>query len=124
MKSVWMSLLLLGFPISLSYGFGNGRQLKLVNEWKTIDFNFPTQQLRQDAIQRRQFVMGMPVPLDIDVHYKGLLDFFSAKRVVLKIGYSKFPISSANLSFTICAVEFRCNLRFSRAKFFQRLRER
>lgn len=71
MKSVWMNLLLLGLPVALSFGFGNSRELKLINEWRSIDFNFPSEALRQDAIQRGQFVVGMPIPIDIDVHYKG-----------------------------------------------------
>jgi len=66
MSGVWLTMLLLGLP-----AIGAARQLKLVNEWKTIDFNFPSEQLRQDAIARREFIPGMAVPIDVDVHYKG-----------------------------------------------------
>lgn len=61
-----MVLLFLGF-----FSFGSPRQLKLVNDWKSVEFNFPSPQLRQDAISRGEFVPGNSVPLDIDVHYKG-----------------------------------------------------
>lgn len=64
-QHTWIVLLLVGFPLSL----GGPRQLKLVNDWKTIDFNFPTQLHRDMAIAQGEFVSGMAVPIDVDVHY-------------------------------------------------------
>lgn len=73
MKQMWMVLLLLGFPLAT---FGSAApQLKLVNEWKTIDFSFPNEKVRQDAIVNRDFIPGNAVPIDVDVHYKGKFEF-------------------------------------------------
>jgi hypothetical protein len=68
MKQMWMVLLLVGYPVAL---FGAKPELKLVNEWKNIDFNFPSEKQRQDAIAKREFVLGNAVPIDVDVFYKG-----------------------------------------------------
>lgn len=66
-----MVLLLLGFPIS----HGGPRELKIVNEWKSIDFNFPTQFQRDSAMSQSEFVPGMAVPIDVDVHYGDCKDY-------------------------------------------------
>jgi hypothetical protein len=68
MKQMWMVLLLVGFPVAL---LGAKPELKLVNEWKIIDFNFPSERQRQDAINKGEFVLGNAVPIDVDVFYKG-----------------------------------------------------
>lgn len=69
MRNIWTFLLLsLGYPVSDAAP----RVLKLINEWKSIDFNFPTQQLRHEAIASKAFVPGQSVLIDVDVHYKGL----------------------------------------------------
>lgn len=65
--SMWLVLLLVGLPAAL----GINRHLKLVEDWKSIDFNFPSERHRQDAIKTKQFVPGNAVPIDVDVHYKG-----------------------------------------------------
>lgn len=62
-----MVLLLVGFPFS----DGNNRVLRLVDEWKSVDFEFPSTQLRQEAIFKKDFIPGMAVPIDVDVHYNG-----------------------------------------------------
>lgn len=67
--SMWLVLLLVGLPATL----GINRQLKLVEDWKSIDFNFPSERHRQDAIKTKQFIPGNAVPIDVDVHYKGCL---------------------------------------------------
>lgn len=64
---MWTILLLLGVALAS----GNLRQLKLVDEWRSIDFAFPGDQQRSEAIMRGDFVPGMAVPIDIDVFYKG-----------------------------------------------------
>lgn len=65
MAHVWPLLLLVLLP------FGNSSQLKLVEDWKSIDFNFPSVQYRSVAIKTKQFIPGNAVPIDVDVHYKG-----------------------------------------------------
>jgi hypothetical protein len=62
---MWMTLLLLGFPLVF------GGELRLVNEWKSFDFEFPSEAARQKAIECGEFVEGNSVPIDVDIHYKG-----------------------------------------------------
>lgn len=76
MNNVWMVLLFLGIPlIAESYGqyggTGHGRQMKLVSEWKSVEFNFPTVLHLQASIALGENVPGNAVPLDVDVHYQG-----------------------------------------------------
>lgn len=69
MKNIWTFLLLsLGYPVS----YATPRVLKLISEWKSIDFNFPTQQLRHEAIASKAFVPGKAVLIDVDVQYTSL----------------------------------------------------
>lgn len=62
-----MVLLLVGFPVA---SFGTSAELKLVNEWKIVDFSFPNEIVRQYALASGAFVPGNPVLIDVDVHYK------------------------------------------------------
>jgi hypothetical protein len=55
--------------------YTNGRNLKLVSEWKSIDFNFPSEALRRDSMSKQNFIPGNAVPIDVDVHYKGEFHF-------------------------------------------------
>lgn len=71
MAELYTALLLLLGLSSSTYAAGP-RQLKLVTEWRAIDFNFPSERLRSDAIARKDFTPGNAVPIDVDVHYKGL----------------------------------------------------
>lgn len=75
MKNMWMILLLLGIPLitdSYGQGFGSGaKQMKLVSEWKSIEFNFPTILHYQAAITLRDYIPGSAVPIDVDVQYQG-----------------------------------------------------
>jgi hypothetical protein len=64
---MWRAIFLLGFTVA----FGSARQLKLVSEWKSIDFNFPSDQVMRDVLVRKDFIPGMAVPIDVDVYYKG-----------------------------------------------------
>lgn len=65
--------------INCSHGYiggriSNGREnLKTISEWKTVDFSFPSENLRLESIRRGNFVDGRAVPIDVDVHYKGYL---------------------------------------------------
>ena len=66
---MWSVLLLfVGLPLS---SYGNLRQLKLIDDWKTIDFIFPNDHQRNNAILTKEFVPGQAVPIDVDVYYKG-----------------------------------------------------
>lgn len=46
--------------------------LRLIREWKQLDFNFPTASIRVDAIRRGLFVPLNAFPIDVDVDYRGL----------------------------------------------------
>lgn len=50
--------------------FGSGQQLKMVAEWKAIDFAFPGPDDRQLAIRSGHFVPENCVPIDVDVDYQ------------------------------------------------------
>lgn len=65
---MWVVLLLVGFPVA---ELGAAPSLKLVSEWKSFDFDFPSDRHRQDAITTRAFIPGNPVLLDVDVEYRG-----------------------------------------------------
>lgn len=75
-----MLVLLLGLPAS----HGSLRQLKLVNEWKSVDFIFPTEHQKNDAILRQEYIPGMAVPIDVDVFYKGSI-FFQSRQARFSI---------------------------------------
>lgn len=45
-------------------------QLNSIREWRQIDFNFPNQFVRADAINRGLFNQSNAVPVDVDVDYK------------------------------------------------------
>jgi hypothetical protein len=60
----------MNFEASTS-SYTNGKNLKLVSEWKSIDFNFPTETLRRDSMSKQNYIPGNAVPIDVDVHYKG-----------------------------------------------------
>ena len=47
-------------------------EFKLLAQWKQLDFAFPSEQVKQMAIRKGQFVMGNAVPLDTQVHYRGI----------------------------------------------------
>lgn len=49
------------------------QQLKLVSDWRSVEFNFPSPQFRLDAILRGEFIPGTAFPSDVDVHYKGFI---------------------------------------------------
>lgn len=76
MENTWIVVLLLGLPLTQLTMINGPPQLKTINEWGTINFNFPTQQQLDNAIMQSQFIPGMSVPIDFDVHYGGCKDFF------------------------------------------------
>lgn len=46
------------------------QQLKIVAEWKTIDFAFPRPDMREKVIQNGNFIQENCVPIDVDVDYQ------------------------------------------------------
>lgn len=49
---------------------GAVKNLKLVSEWKDLEYAFPTPIARQAAIQNNLYVPGNGVPIDMDVDYR------------------------------------------------------
>lgn len=45
--------------------------LKLVAEWKNLEFTFPSPEHRSSAIAEGKFVSTNIVPIDVDVYYSG-----------------------------------------------------
>lgn len=60
--------LLFVFVVSHSHGYD---PLKLMFSWKSLEFDFPSEQDRQWAIDNGQFIRGTLVPIDVDVYNKG-----------------------------------------------------
>lgn len=48
--------------------------MKSVKEWNQLDFNFPSQQDRQNAIDNELFVQANAFPIDMDVDYNGTVN--------------------------------------------------
>lgn len=57
------------FLIPLVTGQLNNPQLSLVNYWSNLEFGFPTQQARTQAINEGKYVQGNGIPIDVDVYY-------------------------------------------------------
>lgn len=51
----------------------NPHNLRLLSQWKELEFEFPTPELRQYAISNGQYVRGNSVPIDVDVDYSGII---------------------------------------------------
>lgn len=69
MKCIFICLLLKAAVVLCQ----NGAVLVPIKEWKQLDFNFPTIQIRQDAIARGLFVQRNCFPIDVDVDYIGIV---------------------------------------------------
>lgn len=55
--------------------------LNLVREWRLLDFAFPDQRTRDEAIRTGLFVQKNAVPIDVDVDYQGQeTHYFSDNR--------------------------------------------
>lgn len=73
---MWTVLLLVGFPV---VAFSKDAELKLANEWKSIDFDFPSDKSRRDALDSGEFIPGNAVPIDVDIYYSEYGDFSKFK---------------------------------------------
>lgn len=63
-----------GIFIILSVSAGSTfahKHLYPVYNWKYLDFEFPDLATRYAAIANREYIIGNPFPLDIDVHFGG-----------------------------------------------------
>lgn len=67
MKLLFVFLFICG--VAHSQRIGNLKTLKLVSEWRDLEYAFPSEQLRQSALRNRLYVPGNGVPIDVDVDY-------------------------------------------------------
>lgn len=51
-------------------GLGAKSDLRVVRQWAELDFVFPSEEAKQIAIEKRYYVPGMSVPIDVDVHHR------------------------------------------------------
>lgn len=47
--------------------------LKLVHEWRELEFEFPSKHLREYAVNNGLYERGASIPIDVAVDYKGNL---------------------------------------------------
>lgn len=47
------------------------KSLKILSEWKEIEFEFPTREVRENAILNNAYIIGNAVPIDVDIDYRG-----------------------------------------------------
>ncbi|XP_063993882.1 major royal jelly protein 1-like [Diachasmimorpha longicaudata] len=45
----------------------NTNRLQLIYSWKSLEFDYPSERARQVAVDRKEFVPGDPVPIDVDI---------------------------------------------------------
>lgn len=58
--------------------------LRLLAEWKEIEYEFPSDQLRQSAIDTQDYVPGNGVSIDMDIDYGGIF-YTQILQIVLYI---------------------------------------
>lgn len=47
------------------------QSLKILSEWKEMEFEFPSRDIRESAILNKNYIPGNSVPIDIDIDYRG-----------------------------------------------------
>lgn len=51
-------------------GLGAKSDLRVVRQWPELEFVFPNEEAKQRAIEKRFYVPGNSVPIDVDVHHR------------------------------------------------------
>lgn len=51
-------------------GLGAKSDLRVVRQWSEMQFVFPSEEAKQIATERRFYVPGNSVPIDVDVHHR------------------------------------------------------
>lgn len=47
------------------------KSLKLLSEWKEMEFEFPSQETKDNALLNNVYIPGNAVPIDLDIDYRG-----------------------------------------------------
>ena len=48
------------------------KQLVVLYRWTRLEFTFPTEELKQIALQKGLYVPNKGIPVDVDIEYGGL----------------------------------------------------
>lgn len=56
-------------------------ELRLVKDWKKLDFNFPSPQDREAAVAKGFYVPKNVFPIDVDVDYRGSVGMLQSPRI-------------------------------------------
>lgn len=51
-------------------GLGAKSDLRVVRQWSELEFVFPSAEAMQTAIEKRHYVPGNSVPIDVDVNHR------------------------------------------------------
>ncbi|GAB0100423.1 protein yellow [Sergentomyia squamirostris] len=76
-------------------------KLKPVADWKDLEYEFPTQTDRQNAIIQKKYVQGNGVPIDVDISYRnngGSLIFVTVPRFTTGIPITLGTITGMSTS--------------------------
>ncbi|XP_066592902.1 dopaminechrome tautomerase-like [Prorops nasuta] len=99
-RTVSLALICLIFLPAI-HGYPSYSKLKSVFSWKALEFAFPSDVVRENAIRDGSFVPGAPVPIDVDIYLagkRGSIVFVSIPRfqdgVPVTLGYVTDQVST------------------------------
>lgn len=74
------------------------KNMKIISQWKDIDYAFPSPLHRQQAIQNGLYITGRGVPLDMDVDYRDQ----GRSRIIVTLprGRTGIPITLGFITFS------------------------
>lgn len=61
------------------------RSLKVLSEWKEMEFEFPSNDIRESAILNNNYIPGNSVPIDVDVDYRRKYQLIWLNRTMSRI---------------------------------------
>lgn len=76
-------LLLAVFVVGGRSNFPNNDKLRTAFEWKDLEYAFPSEGERQQALNNQHYIPHNGIPIDVDIHYKGEVLTVSVKKVYL-----------------------------------------
>lgn len=66
-SAIW--LLFVSSTCCCCFAIKYDQKLRDVYSWKSLEFAWPNQLARDEAIRTGQFIPGAPLPIDVDVYY-------------------------------------------------------
>lgn len=88
-------------PFLLLKGCNSIQKLQPLHSWKQLEFTFPSEHAKEQAIQEGHYIPGAPVPIDVDFYHKakqGSVVFITIPRiqngVPVTLGYVTDGVSS------------------------------